>query len=106
MRNLQPHRRASGWALAIALLALALAGCSSGPPQPPNPGGSPAAGSVSSSGAPVAISSGPAAGGAGSPPELGGVGGAPTPAPLARIRYGTPASSIQYFYLTVAQEEG
>ncbi|HLH26137.1 MAG TPA: ABC transporter substrate-binding protein [Chloroflexota bacterium] len=29
-----------------------------------------------------------------------------TPAPLAHVRYGMPASSIQYFYLTVAQEQG
>ena len=77
--------------LAAVLMALVLAACApaGSPPQPPNPGGSPS------------VASPPQASVAGVAPAA-----TPTPAPLARVRYGMPASSIQYFYLTVAQEQG
>ncbi len=84
-------------ALLAALLAMALVACAGArPPQPPNAGGS----EVRPPQPPNA--GGNPAGAVSSPPGLGGQGG---PA-LARIRYGMPASSIQYFYLTVAQEQG
>ena len=91
------NRTSLGRALAAALLAVALAACAGPPPQPPNPGGSGPPGP-------------PILGGADrdSPSGLGGLGGAATatPGPLTRVRYGQPASSIQYLYLTVAQEHG
>src|SRR5690348_4467377 len=76
-------RRPGPAAVVVMCVLAALAACTpsaapgpaGAPPQPPNTGGSSASGSAVAAGAPTPVVAGP----------------------LARVRYGMPASSIQYF---------